>query len=165
VRNLHTQGKPGQFKGIPRPTSIETLAHLGPGAFAEISADAAKIALFTLRNARPTPERWMTAFRLTGPKSPEWKAEVLRQASMHQESEVRSNLRQWDLLPIPEAPLIYWRRPRFFALLRSPYRLGDVAQIHWGLAPTDNDCFVRCFWEVSDFGVVQDCKSRSGRWC
>jgi hypothetical protein len=131
------KAKPGQFRGILRQTSIEALAHLGEHAFTDSAG--AFVALFTLRNAPPTPEHRMTAFRLIGLKSPEWKAEVLRRALIDQESEVRSSLRQWDLLPIPEAPFVYWLRPRFFELLQSPYRLGDVAEIRQGLATTDND--------------------------
>lgn len=71
------KAKPGQFTGLLRETSIETLAHLGPGAFAEISGEVVNIALFTLRNALPTSDHRMTAFRLIGPKSPEEKDALL----------------------------------------------------------------------------------------
>jgi len=70
----------GAFKGVLRDTSIETLAHLGPGAFSEISGEVVNIALFTLAKREPTPEHRLTAFRLIGPKSPEQKDRLLRQA-------------------------------------------------------------------------------------
>jgi hypothetical protein len=158
------KGKLRKFNGLLRETSIETLAHLGPGAFAEISGEVVNIALFTLRNTPPPPEHQMTAFRLTGLSLPEPKAEVLRRAQRHRELGVKSSPKQWDLLPIPGAPLVYWLRPRFFELLQSLYRLRDIAEVRQGLATTDNNRFVRCFWEVSDFGVVRDGKPVSGRW-
>lgn len=70
----------GVFKGILRDTSIETIAHLGPYAFSEISGEVVNIALFTLAKGEPAPEHRLTAFRLIGPKSPEEKDRLLRQA-------------------------------------------------------------------------------------
>ncbi len=75
-----------------------------------------------------------------------------------------STPRQADLLAIPETPFVYWLRPRFFELLRSERRLSDVAEVRQGLATADNDRFVRCFWEVSEIGVVEDGRPVRGRW-
>jgi hypothetical protein len=75
-----------------------------------------------------------------------------------------STPRQADLLALPETPFVYWLRPRFFELLRSDRRLSDVAEVRQGLATADNDRFVRCFWEVSEIGVVEDGKPVRGRW-
>jgi len=72
--------KAGGFKGILRETSIETLAHLGPGAFGEISGEVVNIVLFTLAKNAPAGDHRLTAFRLIGPKSPEEKDALLRQA-------------------------------------------------------------------------------------
>jgi len=68
------------FKGVLRDTAIETLAHLGPYAFAEISGEVVNVALFTLRKEAPPDEHRLTAFRLIGPKSPEEKEALLRAA-------------------------------------------------------------------------------------
>ena len=67
------------FMGILRGTSIETLAHLGPGAFGEISGEVVNIVLFALAKKAPTDDHRLTAFRLIGPKSPEEKNVILRQ--------------------------------------------------------------------------------------
>ena len=64
------------FKGILRETSIETLAHLGPGAFQGRSrGEVVNIVLFTLAKTPPETDHRLTAFRLIGPKSPEEKAD------------------------------------------------------------------------------------------
>jgi hypothetical protein len=68
------------FKGILRETSIEALAHLGPGAFGEISGEVVNIVLFTLAKKEPANNHRMTAFRLIGPKSPGEKDRLLHQA-------------------------------------------------------------------------------------
>jgi len=75
-----------------------------------------------------------------------------------------STPRQADLLAIPETPFVYWLRPRFFELLRSERRLSDIAEVRVGLQTSDNDRFVRCFWEVPELGIVEDGKPVRGRW-
>lgn len=77
---------------------------------------------------------------------------------------VVSTPRQADLLPIPETPFAYWLRPRFSELLQSKRRLSDVAEVRQGVATTDNDRFVRCFWEVPELGVDEDGRPVRGRW-
>ncbi|WP_447972353.1 Eco57I restriction-modification methylase domain-containing protein [Nitrospira sp. Kam-Ns4a] len=71
---------PRAFRGVLRETTIETLAHLGPRAFAEIGGEVVNTALFVLAKAEPPPEHRLTAFRLVGPKSPEEKDRLLREA-------------------------------------------------------------------------------------
>jgi len=67
------------FTGILRETTIETLAHLGPGAFGEISGEVVNTVLFCLAKKQPSDDHRLTAFRLIGPKSPEEKDRLLRQ--------------------------------------------------------------------------------------
>jgi SAM-dependent methyltransferase len=71
---------PKAFTGVLRETSIEALAHLGPRAFGEVTGEVVNTALFVLANAEPPPEHRITAFRLVGPKSPEEKDALLREA-------------------------------------------------------------------------------------
>lgn len=71
---------PVVFAGVLRETTIEALAHLGPRAFAEIGGEVVNTALFVLARAEPAPHQRLTAFRLVGPKSPEEKDALLREA-------------------------------------------------------------------------------------
>ncbi|MES4792705.1 MAG: hypothetical protein C4321_06680, partial [Chloroflexota bacterium] len=145
-------------------TAVTSLAQLGPRSFEEIAGEVVNVALFCLRAERPHPEHRMTAFRLVGPKSPADKHRLLLQATKGEAPSVVSTPRQADLLAIPETPFVYWLRPKFFELLKSDRRLSDVAEVRVGLQTSDNDRFLRCFWEVSEFGVVRDGKPVSGRW-
>lgn len=69
---------PQAFAGVLRETTIETLAHLGEHAFAETAG--AFVALFVLARAEPSVGLRLTAFRLVGPKTPEEKDALLREA-------------------------------------------------------------------------------------
>lgn len=54
---------------------------------------------------------------------------------------------QARFLTIPQTPLCYWLRARFFGLLAGR-TLGDVADVCQGLATADDARFVRFTWEV-----------------
>lgn len=54
---------------------------------------------------------------------------------------------QSRFLTIPQAPVCYWLRDRFFELLAGG-TLGDVADVCQGLATADDTRFVRFVWEV-----------------
>lgn len=57
---------------------------------------------------------------------------------------------QAKFLTIPQTPICYWLRDRFFELLAGR-TLGDVADVCQGLATADDPRFVRFVWEVLPF--------------
>jgi len=128
--------------------TVETLAHLGPRGFEEISGEVVNVALFTLRAQHPMPGHRITAFRLVGPKAPAEKDRLLRLGIVGDASGVVFRPEQADLQAIPETPFVYWLRPRFFELLKSDRRLSDIADVCVGLQTSDNEQFIRCAWEV-----------------
>jgi hypothetical protein len=150
------------FTGLLRETRIESLAHLGEFAFED--AAGAFVAMFVIANRKPSSEHRMVAFRLVGLKSVSEKIQILQEAQQIKGDKNRYNPLQTDLLSIPETPLVYWLRPRFFALLKQSQCLQDLASIRQGLAPSDNERFTRFFWEVQSLGRVKDGIPQSGRW-
>jgi hypothetical protein len=68
---------------------------------------------------------------------------------------------QQRFLTIPQSPLCYWLRERFFELLAGP-TLGDVAEVCQGLATADDARFVRFVWEVPPPDWVRPVRAR--RW-
>jgi nucleotide-binding universal stress UspA family protein/SAM-dependent methyltransferase len=151
------------FPGLLRGTTLETLAHLGPNAFGEIGGEVVNTALFTLSVASPSLEHRLTAFRLVGPKNPEEKNSLLIQALSTHVHTAKSQPIQHRFLRIPECPLCYWLRDRFFDALQSPLRLDSFAQVRQGLATTDNSRFTKCLWEVSSIGRTIE-GHPVGRW-
>ncbi len=71
---------PRAFGGVLRDATIEVLAHLGEHAFQDSAAAGAFVSLFVLNRAEPPPDHRLTAFRLVGPKSPQEKDALLREA-------------------------------------------------------------------------------------
>jgi hypothetical protein len=148
-------------KGVLEQQTIDCLAHLGPRAFEEISGEVVNIALFVLTQAAPALEHRLWAARLIGPKSAEEKAGLLRQSINSTTLVTVSRPSQNRFLTIPQAPLSYWLRERFFELLAGKM-LGDVAEVCQGLATANDSRFVRFVWEVS----ADECKEplRKRRW-
>ncbi|WP_447972363.1 hypothetical protein [Nitrospira sp. Kam-Ns4a] len=68
---------------------------------------------------------------------------------------------QARFLAIPQAPLCYWLRERFFELLAGR-TLGDVADVCQGLATADDGRFVRFVWEVPPAEWAEAVRAR--RW-
>ena len=66
---------------------------------------------------------------------------------------------QTSFLAIPQTPLCYWLRDRFFELLAGP-TLGDVADVAQGLATANDARFVRFAWEVSPAEWVRPARAR-----
>lgn len=71
---------PKAFGGVLRETTIEALAHLGEHAFEDPAAAGAFVVAAVLARGAPGAEHRLTAFRLIGPKCPEEKDAVLREA-------------------------------------------------------------------------------------
>jgi len=69
--------------------------------------------------------------------------------------------KQARFLTIPQSPLSYWLRERFFDLLAGP-TLGDVADVVQGLATANDPRFVRFVWEVPPLEWGREVRAR--RW-
>jgi N-6 DNA Methylase len=154
------------FKGLLRETMLETMVHLGEHAFEDSSAAGAFAAIFTLAVTRPHKNHRLSAFRITGPKSPVEKIELLRQslewsASFKPGNErghpVLSQPRQIRFLDIAQSPLSYWLPEVFMEMMHSIAPLSSVSYVRQGICTTDNSRFVRNSWEVGAVGV-------KGRW-
>jgi SAM-dependent methyltransferase len=98
-------------KGILRETTIETLAHLGPGAFGEISGEVVNTVLFCLAKKEPSDDHRLTAFRLIGPKSPEEKDRLLRQALIALQDDKNQVYKNFRDLPLPGGAQCWGDRP------------------------------------------------------
>ncbi|QDU98721.1 Eco57I restriction-modification methylase domain-containing protein [Lignipirellula cremea] len=152
--------------GLLRETAIETLAHLGPGAFDDISGEVVNVALFVLANRTPADDHRLTAIRLPDSSSTR-KRELLRTAAtaMRQDKPTPGSHRatQADLLHVQGAPLCYWLAPRFLQLLAGP-QVKDAADLCQGLRTTDNARFVRLQQEQPPDGQRWFAYSKGGRY-
>ena len=151
--------------GLLVRSSIEVLAHLGRYAFSEITNALVAPVLFSLRQHHPGSKHRLWASRLTTPRPAGEQAMVLQDAARTGiASGIVSTPYQSDLSLIPESPIAYWLNKRFFRLLQTTSHLKDVADACAGMQTSDNDRFLRYFWEVRDYGVVTQARPISGRW-
>ena len=143
------RSKRKEFTGLLRETTIETLAHLGPRAFSEISGEVVNICLFSLVNRIPTDLQQFAAFRLIGPQGPAAKEELLRKTIGNTKSRNLFFPFQNSFVSIPESPIVYWVGADLLSLLRSDLRICNEADVRRGLDSGHDERFVRFFWELS----------------
>jgi hypothetical protein len=132
--------------GLLHTATLESLAHLGPGAWAEIGGEVVNSALFTFVKAVPPESHRLTAARLVGGRGPDEKERGLLAAA--RDGSNLSKIRQSVFLKIPSSPLSYWLTPRLLDILVTYPRLNTIADVRQGLATCDNQRFLRCVWEV-----------------
>lgn len=142
--------------------TVTTVLHLGEHAFEEIGGSVVSVAACSLRMRGAPSGHSLVGLRVVGPGTPRSKVSLLRNALAGAAQGVRWTPTQAGFLEIPETPLTYWLRPRFFDLLRSPARFKDLAIVRQGLATADNEQFQRCFWEVSALPTIGS--PPQGRW-
>jgi len=154
------------FKGLLREASLETIAHLGPGAFGEISGEVVNTALFTLANVEPDPEHRLTAFRLVGPKSAEEKDDLLREALTNNAVGITFHPIQAKFLSVIKAPLCYWLRERVLDVLSEFEPMAQAGYMGWGISSSNNARFLRWWWEaqVSNRWLRHAKGGTYGRW-
>jgi hypothetical protein len=146
------------FKGLLRDTTLEALAHLGPGAFGEIGGEVVNIALFTLAKVTPSAEHRLTAFRLVGLKSLGEKSRGLLESLTNSTSSIRFAANQSRIVNIFESPLVYWVEEDTLRTLENNPKLLSIANVVEGLGTRCDQRFIRTNGE----GVIQ---SRSAPSC
>ena len=146
------------FTGLLRQTSIDTLAHLGPNAFSDISGEVVQSTMFIF-SKRVSDNHSIIALRLTGIKGDKDKAVALKQAASQMKLPhiVVTRIRQDRFTDVPNSPLVYWVSDKMIDLLNSQSRFGQYASARGGMSTGSNKRHTRFMWEVS-FG------STVGRW-
>jgi hypothetical protein len=142
--------KEGEFLGLLRQTNFEFLAHLGPGAFEEISGEVVQNAMFVLSNTASFNNQ-LTAIRLIATKEYREKEEILRQVAANRMSQFVFRSIQSSFLQVPLFPICYWLRARLFDILAQD-PLSSVATTTRQVDTCDNNRFLRYFWEINKPG-------------
>jgi hypothetical protein len=150
---------------VLKENCIQTLAHLGPHAFAEILGEVVNAVLFTLHNIKPPIEHTLIAVRLISEDNKVRKEQFLRYSNLRELQNLIFKVRQSLLLEIPASPIVYWLRPKFFEILMSQHFLKDIAPVRKGLFTGDNQHFIRFFWEIADFNKRWIPHAKAGSYC
>jgi len=145
----------GVFKGLLHETRIETLAHLGPHAFTEISGEVVNTALFTLSSLDPK-ENKIVFIRLIDGSTPIEKKEALKRSCKGELPSIVYIKKQSDFQLIPLSPLAYWLHDSLLSVLHSK-TIEETAHAVQPISIGDRNHYIRYFWETH-----QSIKSR--RW-
>ena len=118
-------------------TTLETLLHLGVGAFASIGGEVVSTVAFTLRRESPAAKHRPVFHRLTDGGAEEKRRSFQTGAKKYQ------NRTQAEFADFSCAPLVYEMSERVREFLRRSPKLADYAEIKQGMATGDNRRFLR----------------------
>ena len=139
--------KSSSFKGLLRTTSIEVLAHLGAYAFEEINGEVVQSVMFALKKQEPQQSHRMIALRQVKLKTSFEKAESLKQQK--DLLNLRFSVSQTSLVNVSQSIISVYHLPEtLLELLVKNEFVGNFGFVSWGVSSSDNDRFLRLWWEV-----------------
>ena len=142
---------------------IVDMAHLGSRAFEEIGGEVVQTTTFVFRKSK-LPEFKGTYCRLVAPTTQSGKEE------MFLSGENRFFSKQIDFPKIPGAPIAYWANERLYDAFERGVLLEELAHPRKGLATTDNNRFLRLWFEIDftkagiGFKSAQSAKRSQKKW-
>ena len=122
-------------------TDTVNMAHLGPRAFEEIGGEVVQTTSFVLRKSH-IPEYQGTYCRLIEPTTQQGKE------NMFLARENRYTATQDNFSKIPGSPVAYWVGTSTLVLFLES-KISDYFDARVGLMTTNNDRFLRFFWELN----------------
>lgn len=136
---------------------IDSLLHLGPRTFDELSGEVVQNAAFVI--AKEKPESEGIYYRLIDGNSCSAKQEVFLSGENRY---VVTDQKQFE--QIPGAPIAYWCNNRMLRLFQKQ-KLGETINPRHGLATSDNDRFLKRWYEVdiTKSSVINKCEF-SKKW-
>lgn len=133
-------------RNLLRMSTIETLAHLGSGAFDSIGGDVVSTAAFVFSSGSAI-ERPGVFLNLTGGRSEKAKSQEAIRLANHPDGQFI--LRTRNLLEVPGSPIAYWLSDGELRALVESTKVADAATPRKGLVTLDDARFTRRWYEVS----------------
>jgi type II restriction/modification system DNA methylase subunit YeeA len=118
------------------------MAHLGARAFEEIGGEVVQTTAFAMRKTH-IPNYKGVYVRLVEPTTQQGKEDMFLSNSN------RFATAQDNFSKIPGMPISYWGNKNVFDLFHNNINLGEIAEPKSGLSSTDNDRFLRFWYEVN----------------
>lgn len=144
--------------GLFGQATILSMAHLGARAFDSIGGEVVSTTAFVLKNTQ----------------CPDYKGGYLRLVNGNSEAEKQASTLEaienpncgWffrasaaDFKKIPGSPLAYWVSENIRIIFHSNKMLGELAEPSQGMATTNNDLFLRRWFEISSTNMKLDAKT------
>lgn len=138
-------------------SSIETMTHLGAGAFDSIGGEVVSTTAFTLKNGSSSGNG--TYIRLVNVSGNDNQSNASINA-IKGGTDYCFEVNQHEFAQIPGSPIVYWLSKSMLDTFAKNKALKEIAEPRQGLATADNARFVREWWEPSNYKTGFDCESR-----
>ena len=139
-------------KRIIDTQQIDSLLHLGPRTFDELSGEVVQNAAFVISKSAPSlPGIY---YRLIDGKNCNAKREMFLAGDNRY---VIADQKQYE--QIPGSPIAYWVSEKMLQTFANNAKLEEIAKPRQGLATSDNGRFLRLWHEVNFLKVGINCKS------
>ena len=120
---------------------IDSLLHIGPRTFDELSGEVVQNAAFVI--TKSTPQRPGVYHRLIDGKN------CAEKESLYLSREkAYPGIEQTKFEKIPGYPIAYWVSDKAISLLNSTKSVSDLAAPRQGFATSDNERFLKFIWEI-----------------
>lgn len=150
---------------LRRRIVIESLPHVGPRAFDEVSGEKVNTTLLVFRRDSESLRRENSVGKyLRLIREPDGEAKrkrfekALASLQANEPDPIVFQYRQGAFDAIPGAPWVYWITPAIRNLFTENPRLDSVAKACVGLQTGENVRFLRFWWEVGKTRVAFGCK-------
>lgn len=127
-------------KQIIEKREIQSLNHLGTRAFEELGGEVVQTVSWAGKNK--VPEKKGTYIRLVDYNNAQWKEEEF----LNNKNYYSANQKEFE--KIPGSPIAYWVSNRVREIFEKNQKLGEIAQPRKGNSTSDNNRFLRLWFEV-----------------
>jgi hypothetical protein len=136
---------------LAREHKLESMAHLGTGAFDTIGGEVVSTTAFVVEANVIRNSFVGTYVRLVYGANEAEKAKALRAAASGTSSSDVYRVTNADLAALPGGAIAYWMSPALLHAMTGNTLLGEISEPRCGMNTGENARFVRNWWEV-DYG-------------
>ena len=141
-----------KLRGKLQKIDTVNMAHLGARAFEEIGGEVVQTTSFVLRNSR-IPDYKGTYCRLIEPATQQGKEELFFS------NEDRYIAQQEKFNKLPGSPVAYWASSQLIHAYDNSL-LKEIGEARQGLATTDNNTYLRLWYEVDLQRIGFNCRNK-----
>jgi hypothetical protein len=135
--------------GLLRSSSIVSIVQLGSGAFSEISGVVVSPILLVLQASDPESSHRLVGIRTTDHSDVLQKASALQDRCSNSAGVQRFTPLQVSFLALSRTPIPFWLPEKLLSLFQRGETVSDRALVRQGICTTNNNRFLRFYWEVA----------------
>jgi len=140
---------------------ISSLVHLGPRAFKSIGGEIVNTVMFSIERGNGHLE---SSFHSVKDLDYEEKVRTIQETLAGRVPQRAYTLNQNEFKKIPGYPFVYWISDRIRELFRKYKPLKKFANVTAGSQTSDNDRFLRFWWEVEQEDISLNYKTDRKKW-